>query len=108
MSTKLMTLDEFHKTHKSLSDGEVILDVRRPDEFQEAHIEGALNIPVDQLGSHVSDLKGFKKIYIHCKRGGRAQTALNTLTSLGFNNVICIHDAGMDAWIERGYPFKKG
>lgn len=107
MSNMFLTLDEFYQEHLKLGPNEVILDVRRPDEFSEGHIAGALNIPVDQVASRVSELQKFSKIYIHCKRGGRAQTAYQALGQLGLTNLVCIHDAGMDKWIESGYPVQK-
>lgn len=107
MSNTLLTLEELYKNHLNLGPNEVILDVRRPDEFSEAHIKGALNIPVDQVAARADEIKKFNKVYIHCKRGGRAQTAYNSLNQLGLNNLVCIHDAGMDKWIENGYPTEK-
>lgn len=104
MSDTHMGLLDFHKIHNNLDDGSVILDVRRPDEFAEGHIASAINIPVDQVLNRVDELKKYKKVYIHCKRGGRAQTAFNALTQAGLSNLICIHDAGMDLWIEKGFP----
>ncbi len=107
MSGTHMTLVDFYEHHKKLAANEVILDVRRADEFAEGHIENALNIPLDQLPNRLNDLQKFKTIYIHCKRGGRAKTAYDLLTQMGVNNLVCISDAGMDLWIEKGYPFKK-
>ncbi|MGE3609063.1 MAG: rhodanese-like domain-containing protein [Bacteriovoracaceae bacterium] len=107
MSNTHMTLMEFYKTHNKLNPGEVILDVRRPDEFAEGHIPGAINIPVDQVSGQLDKLKSFKSIYIHCKRGGRAKTAFDLLSGAGLSNLICVHDAGMDAWIENGFPVER-
>lgn len=107
MSNTTMALDDFHGVHKKLEANEVILDVRRPDEFAEAHIENALNIPVDQVAARIEELKKYKTVYIHCKRGGRAKTAFETLKNMGLSNLVCIDDAGMDAWLERGYPVKR-
>lgn len=106
MSNKTMTLDEFFNCHKSLKKDELILDVRRPDEFQAGHIENARNIPVDQVAAFADDLRKYSAVYIHCKRGGRAKAAFETLTNAGLANLVCIHDAGMDQWIESGYPIK--
>lgn len=106
MSNKLMTLDEFFNLHKSLEKDEVILDVRRPDEFQAGHIEAARNIPVDQVAAFADELRKYKTVYIHCKRGGRAKAAFEALSNAGLSNLVCVHDAGMDQWIESGYPVK--
>lgn len=107
MSNNLMTLVDFYNTHKSLENGEIILDVRNPDEFSQGHIANALNIPVTEVLQHTDKLKGYSKIYIHCKRGGRAKTAFEALKNAGFSNLVCIHDAGMDLWVENGYPVSK-
>lgn len=107
MSGLHMSLDELYQKHGKLSTNEVILDVRNPDEFSEGHIDGALNIPLPEVSERISELKDFGTIYIHCKRGGRAKSAFETLQKLGLNNVVCVSDAGMDAWQERGYPVKR-
>jgi rhodanese-related sulfurtransferase len=107
MSNTHLTLDEFYQLHKKLSQGEIILDVRTVEEFNQGHIENALNIPLDQVPGKVNELKNYQTIYIHCKRGGRARTAFDSLSQMGLKNLVCIHDAGMDMWIEKGYPIKK-
>jgi rhodanese-related sulfurtransferase len=104
MSDNKMTLNDFHDKHQKLGKDEVILDVRRAEEFAEGHIAGAINISHEQVLDHVEELKKYKLIYIHCKRGGRANTAYEALKGAGLNNMVCIYDAGMDAWMERGYP----
>jgi rhodanese-related sulfurtransferase len=106
MSNKTMTLDEFFNCHKSLNQDELILDVRRPEEFASGHIENARNIPVDEVAGFVDELRKYSAVYIHCKRGGRAKAAFDALSNAGLSNLVCIHDAGMDKWIESGYPVK--
>jgi rhodanese-related sulfurtransferase len=102
-----MTLKELHQTHRNLEAGALILDVRRPEEFAEGHIPGARNIPVDVVEQHAAELRGLSKVYIHCKRGGRAKTAFDKLVAEGLTNLVCIGDAGMDAWIEQGWPVER-
>lgn len=107
MSGMHMSLDELYAKHGKLDKNEIILDVRNPDEFLEGHIAGAMNIPLPQIPERVNELKDFGKIYIHCKRGGRAKSAFEALQKLGLSNIVCVGDAGMDAWQERGYPVKR-
>jgi len=107
MSNSQLTLNEFFKLHHDLAPNEVILDVRGGDEFAVGHIPQAINIPVDQINERADELKKFSRIYIHCKRGGRAKKAFESLEQLGLTNLVCIYDAGMDMWIESGYPVKK-
>src|SRR5437899_1907550 len=104
MSNNMMGLIEFHKVHDKLGAKEIILDVRNPDEYAQGHIPGSKNIPLPQIGNHVKELQEYSKVYIHCKRGGRAKTAYEALSNAGLKNLVCIHDAGMDLWMEKGFP----
>lgn len=108
MSNMQLTLKEFHDRLLKLGANDIILDVRNPEEFQDSHILGARNIPLPQIAQFVDELKKYDHVYIHCKRGGRAQNAFQVLSGAGLQNLICIGDAGMDMWISEGYPFVKG
>ena len=108
MSNTMLNLKDFHDKHLKIGTNDIILDVRNPDEFKEAHIKGAMNFPLNELSQHIEELKKYDHIYIHCKRGGRAQNAFQFLAGSGLSNLICIADAGMDMWISEGYPIVKG
>ena len=107
MSNTLITLKDFYEHSQILGKNELILDVRNPDEFAAGHIKGAKNIPVTVVAQSAQELKGFEKVYIHCKRGGRANTAFEALKAQGLTNLVCLKEAGMDLWIENGYPVEK-
>ena len=107
MSDNMMTLVELHTTYEKMKDGEVIVDVRNPDEFHAGHIPKAINIPLPEVAAHADELKAYKKVYIQCKRGGRAKTAYEALKGQGLTNLVCVFDAGMDLWIEKGFPVSK-
>lgn len=102
-----MGLHDFQAIHNQLKSDETILDVRNPDEFSSGHIANAVNIPLPSLPERLDELKHSSKIFIHCKRGGRAKTAFEILENAGFKNLVCINDAGMDLWAESGYPVVK-
>ncbi len=104
-----ISIDEFFKDYfKTISDGEVLLDVRGTDEFEEARIEGSKNIPHTQVNNHIEELNAYKKIYILCRRGARAQVAHQILSSKLDSgvNLICISDGGTEKWISQGYPIQ--
>ncbi len=73
-------------------DGSVtFLDVRTPAEYKRGHLETAINIPVDELRDHLSELDKNKKIYVNCQSGFRSYLACRILTAHGFD---CAHLAG--------------
>jgi len=75
-----------------VSKGALLLDVRSPEEFASGHIEGAINIPVRELGGRVDEL-GSKAgdVVVYCQSGVRSAAAKRMLESRGFANV---HDMG--------------
>lgn len=67
-------------------DGSVILlDTRTPGEYHRGHIEGFINIPVDELRDRFSDLDKNKKVYIICQSGLRSYIAYRILTQEGYD-----------------------
>jgi NADPH-dependent 2,4-dienoyl-CoA reductase/sulfur reductase-like enzyme/rhodanese-related sulfurtransferase len=65
-----------------------ILDVRNRAEYEAGHIEGAVNIPVDDLRSGVEGIPMDALIHIHCRSGFRAHLALRILKHKGFERVV--------------------
>ena len=67
----------------------LILDVRNPDEYAEAHIPGAINIPRNELSRRLAELPSDKsrEIVVHCYGGRRAGLAEETLRGSGYSNV---------------------
>ena len=57
----------------------VLIDVRGPDEYAEAHYPGALNIPVNQLEARISEAPTGEPVLLYCARGARAQRAYKIL-----------------------------
>ncbi|MQY83296.1 rhodanese-like domain-containing protein, partial [archaeon] len=48
-----------------------ILDVRTPSEFDDGHIEGAINIPVDYLSGRLDELSKDDELLVYCRTGNR-------------------------------------
>jgi CoA-disulfide reductase len=67
-------------------DGSVtLLDTRTAIEYQNGHIDGFINIPLDDLRSRLSELDKNKKIYITCQIGLRGYVAARILSGNGFD-----------------------
>jgi len=96
------------RVYEIISNGEdyIILDVRTPEEFNEAHIEGVMLIPVDTLEDRLNELPKDKPIITYCKVGGRSATAAAILVENGFTQVYDM--GGITDWIDKGYPTVSG
>ena len=68
----------------------IILDVRRPDEFAEKHIPGAINIPNEIIGTEeIKELPNKKQlILVYCRSGNRSKQASEKLVNLGYTNIV--------------------
>ena len=74
-----------------------LLDVRVEWEFQTAHIEGSLLIPMGQVASRIAELDSTAETVVICHHGGRSMQVAGLLEQLGFPNVINLA-GGVDAW----------
>jgi rhodanese-related sulfurtransferase len=63
-----------------------LLDVREPCEFEEGHIEGFVNIPLNELREHLSGLDPAKPVYVNCYSGLRSYIACRILAGRGFDS----------------------
>ena len=68
-----------------IADRPFLLDVRTPQEFASGHIPGAVNTPVDDLRSHLSELPRDRMIAAYCQVGQRGYLATRILLQAGFS-----------------------
>ena len=68
----------------------VIVDVRRADEYRQGHIEGAINLPIDQVLGRHHELPD-ELMHVHCASGFRASIATSLLDRAG-HPVVLIDD----------------
>lgn len=75
----------------------VWLDVRTTEEYATGHIEGAINIPHNEIAQRIAelDLDKATPIVLYCKSGRRAGIALETLTNMGYSQVT--NEGGYEA-----------
>ncbi len=68
----------------------IILDVRRPDEYAQGHIPGAVNVANESLGNEEPDELPDKEqtIYVYCRSGRRSQEAASKLAALGYTKIV--------------------
>ncbi len=84
----------------------LLLDVRQPDEYREAHIAGAALIPLGELGRRVHELPRDREIICVCHSGNRSGAATRHLITAGCKASNL--SGGMIGWSRAGLPVKKG
>mgnify|MGYP006429663139 CR=1 FL=1 len=104
---KIISIDDLHDEVQEMGENNLILDVRTPEEYSAGHIQGSQNTPHDEVGAIADDLKGYDKVYVHCKMGGRAKNASETLTNAGLDNIVCVGNGGMERWTQMNLPVQK-
>ncbi len=91
--------------------GLVVIDARTPQEYQEAHILGAVSIPLPVLEKDNSVLKFSKDarrvFYCNGVKCGKSGKSALIARSMGYAN-IAIYADGMPVWEEKGYPLYTG
>ena len=65
-----------------------IVDVRSPAEFAGGHVEGSINIPLDQVKDRLDEFKAMSTpLVLCCASGGRSEMATDFLTSEGLTEL---------------------
>ena len=84
-----ISMDEAVKMMRDEKDY-IILDVRRPDEFAEGHIPGAINVPNEEIGAtEIAELPNKSQlILVYCRSGRRSKEASEKLVKLGYTNIV--------------------
>jgi sulfur-carrier protein adenylyltransferase/sulfurtransferase len=81
----------------------VVMDVREPHEWEIAHLDGALLVPLGQLPSRLGEIDSHADIVTYCHHGSRSMRAVEILRGAGFSNVRSLA-GGIDAWAEQVEP----
>ena len=74
-----------------------VVDVREPDEYDIAKVNGVPQIPLSQLAERFTELDPNQQYYLHCKVGVRSLKAVNFLKQQGFKYVKSVK-GGISAW----------
>ena len=89
-----------HEMKQALEDpklGIKVIDVREPDEYQIAHINGVPLLPLSVLSQRFTELDPNQRIFIHCKSGVRSLKAVYFLREQGFKYLKSVK-GGINAW----------
>lgn len=86
----------------------IVLDVRTPDEFNQGHIKGALNIDVYQSDaiSKIDKLNKNAKYLVYCRTRNRSGFVVEHMMKNGFKNVYQMVD-GFPGWEGNKFAYEK-
>ena len=104
LSAELWSVAQLQKAISKSGHKPVLLDVRTQSEYNDGHIQDAINIPHDQLLKEPQLVSAYKdsQMVVFCRSGFRAGKVIEMLEGLGFKEIIDI-DGDMLAWNEAGH-----
>lgn len=81
----------------------LILDVRTREEYQQQHVQEAINIPYTEISHRIAAITMDHQtpIILYCRSGNRARTAEKTLRELGYTQIE--NKGGLEAMKDAGY-----
>jgi adenylyltransferase/sulfurtransferase len=84
---------------RARGDDFLLLDVRQPEEWRRARIEGAKLVPLSELEARLAELSDWKerRVIAHCHHGARSARACEILAKAGFTDLTNLV-GGIDAW----------
>ena len=84
------------KVRELVEKGAFIVDIREKYEYKRGHINGAVNIPLSELRSRMSEIPKDRPVYLHCRSGQRSYNAVMALQNSGYGNVCNIAGSFLD------------
>lgn len=98
-----------HEAIRKMNGGAVLVDLRSANQFKDGHIEGARNLPGDQLAADARALERLagKSLVLYCDNGATTQAALRTLARAGAKDIFSLR-GGLAAWKQENLPVVKG
>lgn len=90
---------------RALSAGARLVDVRSPGEHAQAHVPGAVNVPLEQVPTTGLAWSG-QQVWVICQSGNRSLRAAQALAAMGVD-AVSVAD-GTEGWQRSGRPVRTG
>jgi rhodanese-related sulfurtransferase len=91
-----------------MNQGALVLDIRKPDEFEQGHVNGAKHLASDQILKASDNFKRFKDkpVVVYCESGSLAAAAVRQLNEQGFTKAFTLR-GGFASWRAENLPIAK-
>lgn len=91
-----------------MNQGALVLDIRKPEEFAAGHVNGAKQLPSDQILTAGETFKRFKEkpVIVYCDSGSLAAAAVRQLNLQGFTKAFSLR-GGFAGWRAENLPVTK-
>ncbi len=86
--------------------GQVVIDVRTPEEYEEVHLPDVVLIPLGELVERIDELPTEGQLPIICHTGARSYQVAEYLRRQGYDAVNVV--GGMVAWMDADFPVETG
>jgi len=94
------------ETFAASRDQHVVVDVREPMEYVDAHVPGAVLMPMGQLASRMTELDKATPVFVICASGQRSLVMAELLQRAGYDAQSVA--GGTIAWAQSGRPIATG
>ncbi|GAB7025719.1 rhodanese-like domain-containing protein [Geotalea toluenoxydans] len=82
-----------------------LLDVRTPDEYRQAHLRGAVLIPVNEIERRLREVPKNRPVVVYCAVGSRSGMVAGYLAGKGYSEVYNMSD-GIVGWYRSGFSIE--
>lgn len=83
-----------------------LLDVRTPEEYRQARLQGGKLIPLDSITRRLAEIPKGSTIIVYCAVGSRSVPVAGFLAANGYRDVYTMSD-GIVGWYRNGYPLER-
>lgn len=83
-----------------------LLDVRTPDEYRQAHLKGAVLIPLSEMDRRINEVPKNRPVVVYCAVGSRSGMVARLLAGHGYREVYNLRD-GIVGWYRSGFAIER-
>ena len=83
-----------------------LLDVRTPEEYRQAHLHGAVLVPINEVEKRLAEIPKNRVVVVYCAVGSRSNLVAGFLAGKGYREVYNMTD-GIVGWYRNGFSLDR-